>query len=133
MSVLYKTRLKLCWLKTMFNDPLPADATSLQVQQYSWYYILEMLGGMVFMDKSGDQILVMYLQFLNPISNLKKYNWGSAAQSWLYKHLYKASKTIAKQVDGALLLVQLWAYARFPHMSSNEASTVGINPKSTCC
>ena len=65
----------------MFNDPLPADATSLQVQQYSWYYILEMLGGMVFMDKSGDQILVMYLQFLNPISNLKKYNWGSAAQS----------------------------------------------------
>jgi len=74
MAVLYGTRLKLCWLETMFNDLLPTNATSLQMQQYYRYYIQEMLGGMVFMDKSSDWILVMYLQFLNPIGNGKKYN-----------------------------------------------------------
>ena len=58
----------------MFNDLLPANATSLQMQQYSRYYIQEILGGMMFMDKSGNRILVMYLQFLNPIGNGKKYN-----------------------------------------------------------
>ncbi|KAK9993466.1 hypothetical protein SO802_023169 [Lithocarpus litseifolius] len=78
-AMLCRTRLKLCWLETMCNDPLLAGATGLQVQQYARYYILEMLGGMVSMDKSSNQISVMYLQFLNPISNGKKYSWGSVA------------------------------------------------------
>lgn len=115
-AMLCGARLKLSWLKSMFNDPLPADATDLRVQQYARYYILEMLSGMLFMDKSGERISVMYLQFLNPISNGKKYSWGSAALSWLYRHLCKASETTAKQIGGALLLVQIWAYARFPHI-----------------
>ena len=68
------------------------------------------------MDKSGERVSIMYLQFFNPISNGKKYSWGSAALSWLYRHLYKASEKIAKQIGDGLLLVQLWAWARFPHI-----------------
>ncbi|KAK7852003.1 serine/threonine-protein phosphatase 7 long form like protein [Quercus suber] len=67
-----------------------------------------MLGGTLFMDKSGERVSLMYLQFFNPISNGKKYSWGSATLSWLYRHLCNASKT-AKQIGDALLLVQLWA------------------------
>ena len=92
-----------------------------------------MFGGMLFMDKFGERLSVMYLQFSNPISNGKKYSWGSVALSWLYRHLYKPSEKKAKQIGGALLLVQLWAYARFPHVSCDEASTLGTVPKSTCC
>ena len=92
-----------------------------------------MSGGMLFMDKFGERLSVMYLQFSNPISNGKKYSWGSVALSWLYRHLYKSSEKKAKQIGGALLLVQLWAYARFPHVSCDEASTLGTVPKSTCC
>ena len=80
-------------------------AIDLLVQQYAWFYILEMLGGMLFMDKSGEWLSVMYLQFFNPISNGKNYNWGRAALSWLYRHLCKASKKTTKQIGSALLLV----------------------------
>ncbi|KAK7830846.1 serine/threonine-protein phosphatase 7 long form like protein [Quercus suber] len=96
-------RIKAKWLEDRFSNPLPADAT-------------EMLGGTLFMDKSGERVLIMYLQFFNPISNGKNYSWCSAALSWLYKHLCKASEKKAKQIGGALLLVQFWAWARFPHI-----------------
>ena len=68
------------------------------------------------MDKSGEQLLIMYLQFFNPISNGKNFSWGSAALSWLYRHLYNALEKTSKQIGGAMLLVQLWAWARFPHV-----------------
>ena len=68
------------------------------------------------MDKSGEQLLVMYLQFFNPISNGKNYRWDSAALSWLYRHLCNTLEKTAKQIGDALLLVQLWAWARFPHI-----------------
>ena len=101
---------------SQFSDPLLADATDLRVERYAWYYILEMLGGILFMDKSSERLSVMYLQFFNPISNGKKYRWGSAALSWLYRRLYKASNNTMKQSGSVLLLVQLWAYAGFPHI-----------------
>ncbi|XP_075669716.1 serine/threonine-protein phosphatase 7 long form homolog [Castanea sativa] len=75
-----------------------------------------MLGSILFMDKSGERLSIMYLQFFNPISNGKNYSWGSATLSWLYRHLCKASEKTAKQIGGALLLVQLWAWARFPQI-----------------
>ena len=79
------------------------------MQKYARFYIVEMLGGTLFMDKGGDRISIMYLQFFDPISNGKKYSWGSAALSWLYRHLCKALEKTAKQISDALLLVQLWA------------------------
>ncbi|KAK7860753.1 serine/threonine-protein phosphatase 7 long form like protein [Quercus suber] len=75
-----------------------------------------MLAGILFMDKSGERHSIMYLQFFNPISNGKRYSWGSAALSWLYRHLCKASEKEAKQIGGAVLLVQLWAWERFPYI-----------------
>ena len=68
------------------------------------------------MDKSGERVSIMYLQFFNSINNGKNYSWGSAALSWLYRHLCKASEKTAKQIGDTLLLVQLWVWARFPHI-----------------
>ena len=109
-------RVKASQLEQRFSNLLSADATKVLMQQYARFYILEMLGGMLFMDKSGEWLSIMYLQFFNPISNEKNYSWGSAALSQLYRHLYKASKKTAKQIGGALFLVQLLAWARFPHI-----------------
>ncbi|KAL0012595.1 hypothetical protein SO802_007703 [Lithocarpus litseifolius] len=115
-AVMEGPRVKAKWLEAQFRNPLPADATEMRIQQYARFYILEMLAGILFMDKSGERHNIMYLQFFNPISNGKKYSWGSAALSWLYRHLCKASEKTAKQIGGAVLLVQLWAWVRFPHM-----------------
>ncbi|KAK9992927.1 hypothetical protein SO802_022630 [Lithocarpus litseifolius] len=115
-AVLEGARVKAKWLEDQFRNPLPADATDVRVQQYARFYILEMLAGTLFMDKSGERNSLMYLQFFNPISNGKNYSWGSAALSWLYRHLCKASEKTAKQIGGVVLLVQLWAWVRFPHI-----------------
>ena len=110
------SKVKAKWLKEQFSNPLSADATEVLMQPYARFYILEMLGGTLFMDKSSKWISIMYLQFFNPISNGKNYSWGNATLSWLYRHLCKVLEKTAKQIGGALLLVQLWAWARFPHI-----------------
>ncbi|KAK7858484.1 protein main-like 1 [Quercus suber] len=116
-KVIERPRVKAKWLEDQFSNPLPADATEeLVLQQYARFYILGMLGGTLFMDKSGERVSIMYLQFFNPISNGKKYSWGNAALSGLYRHLCNASKKTTKQIGGALLLVQLCAWVRFPHI-----------------
>ena len=109
-------RVKAKWLEDRFRNPFSVDAPEALVQKYARFYIVEMLGGTLFMDKGGDRISIMYLQFFDPVSNGKKYSWGSAALSRLYRQLCKASEKTAKQIGGALLLVQLWAWARFPHI-----------------
>ena len=96
-------RVKAKWLEDWY--PLLADTTEELVQQYAQFYILEMLASILFMDKFGKRHSIMYLQFFNSISNGKKYSWGSASLSWLYRHLCKASEKIAKQIGGAMLLV----------------------------
>ena len=59
----------------------------------------------MFMDKSVDQMSMMPLQFLNPISDAKKYSQSSAALAWLYRHLCKASEMKAMQIGVAVIFV----------------------------
>ncbi|KAL0015433.1 hypothetical protein SO802_002502 [Lithocarpus litseifolius] len=113
-SILVGARISVSWLKPQFRGPLATDATDEVVQQHACYHILVWLGSILFMDKLVDWLSMMPLQFLNPISNTKRYSWGNGALAWLYKHLCKALETKAMQIGGALMLVQLWAYSRFP-------------------
>ena len=45
------------------RQPLPPDANEIQVHQYARCYILALLGDMVFLDKSGDRVHLMWLEF----------------------------------------------------------------------
>ncbi|KAK9995441.1 hypothetical protein SO802_020127 [Lithocarpus litseifolius] len=89
-AVLEGARVKAKWLEDQFRNPLPADTTDVLVQQYARFYILEMLAGTLFMDKFGERHSLI--------------------------HLCKASEKTAKQISSAVLLVQLWAWVRFPHI-----------------
>ena len=104
-SILARARLRFSWQDAQFSGPLAADATDEVVQQHARYHILKRLGTILFMDKSENQVSVMPLQFLNPISNAKRYSWGSGALAWLYRHLCKASETKAMQIGGVVMLV----------------------------
>ena len=53
-AVMEELRVKAKWLEERFSNPLLADATKVLVQPYARFYILGMLGGMLFMDKSGE-------------------------------------------------------------------------------
>ena len=67
-------RIRVSLLKPQFRGPLAADATEEVVQQHVRHHILMWLGSILFMDKSADRVSVMPLQFLNPISNTKRYS-----------------------------------------------------------
>ena len=106
-SILAEARRRYKWLDARFAAPPAADAGDEVVQQHAHYHLLVWMGALLFMDKSADRVSLLPLQFLNPISNVRQYSWGSAALAWLYKHLCSASKKDAMQIRGALLLVQL--------------------------
>uniref|UniRef100_A0A2N9GHS8 Aminotransferase-like plant mobile domain-containing protein n=1 Tax=Fagus sylvatica TaxID=28930 RepID=A0A2N9GHS8_FAGSY len=46
----------------------------------------------------------------------QEYSWGGAALAWMYRELCRACEIPAKDIAGPLILVQMWAWERFPHM-----------------
>ena len=113
-STLTEARIKYKWLDAQFTAPLAVDADDEVVQQNARYHLLVRMEALLFMDKSVDRVSLLTLPLFNPINNTRQYSWGSAAFAWLYRQLCSALKKDAMQIGGALLLVQLWAYSRFP-------------------
>uniref|UniRef100_A0A2N9G291 Aminotransferase-like plant mobile domain-containing protein n=1 Tax=Fagus sylvatica TaxID=28930 RepID=A0A2N9G291_FAGSY len=110
------SRLNMKWLQDTFAV-LPDDANEVTVQQYTRAYILELLGGSYFADKSGEKVHLMFLPMLEDFDAAGRYSWGSAVLAWLYRELCRATDPDSCDIAGALILVQLWAWSRFPHIS----------------
>ena len=68
------------------------------------------------MDKLGDRVHLMFLEFLRNLHDPPQYNWGSGCLAWLYRELCRASDKEASQIGGVLQLVQYWAWARLPFL-----------------
>ena len=86
------------------------------VHQYARCYILALLADTIFADKFGDRVHMMWLQMLSDLRNPPQYSWGSACLAWLYRELCRVTDRGASQIGGALLLVQYWAWFRFPFL-----------------
>ena len=56
----------------------------------------------------------MFLQFLSDFRVLGGYSWGSACLAWLYKEMCQASQVQTCDIIGPPILLQLWAWERFP-------------------
>uniref|UniRef100_A0A7N2MYQ3 Aminotransferase-like plant mobile domain-containing protein n=1 Tax=Quercus lobata TaxID=97700 RepID=A0A7N2MYQ3_QUELO len=55
-------------------------------------------------------------KMLTNLRNPPQYSWWSACLTWLYRELCRATDRGASQIGGALLLVQYWAWFRFPFL-----------------
>ena len=95
-TMLRGQRILIAAFVERIRQPLPPDANEIQVHQYTRCYILALLGDMVFLDKSGDRVHLMWLEFMRNLHNPHKYSWGSAALSWLYRQLCNAIDKKAK-------------------------------------
>ena len=95
-TVLDGQRIQIKALVDRIAQSLPSDANELQVHQYAHCYVLALLGDMVFIDKSGDRVHIMWLEFMENLNDPPKYSWGSAALSWLYRQLCNATDKKAK-------------------------------------
>ena len=97
-TVLKGQRILIPALVERIRQPLPPNDNEIQVHQYACYYILALLGDMVFLDKSEDRVHLMWLEFIQNLRNSRKYSWGSSALSWLYRQLCNATDKKAKQI-----------------------------------
>lgn len=110
-SVLHGSALKLSWLRSHFHKP-PPDADDLTLQRYARAYILGLIGGFLFTDKSGADVQLIFLPLLRDFSKIEQLSWGSALLAYLYRELCRASKAGANEIAGPLILLQLWAWER---------------------
>jgi hypothetical protein len=121
------SRLSLNWLAQQF-PPLAADADDVTVEKYAWMYILQLMGGSIFADKSQDKVHLMFLTLLEDFDVAGKYSWGGATLAWLYREMCRATKLDASEIGGALILLQLWARDRFPHIAPQRLLREHIEP-----
>ena len=57
-------RILISRLVERIAEPLPHDATKIQIHQYARCYILVLIENTIFMDKSGDGVHLIFLEFL---------------------------------------------------------------------
>ncbi|XP_058185345.1 serine/threonine-protein phosphatase 7 long form homolog [Rhododendron vialii] len=109
-------RVSMKWLDEAFGV-LPLDADPIAVEQHARAYILRLIGGTIFADKSSSLVHLMFLPLLEDFNTAGEYSWGSAALACLYRELCRASIADKLEVGGFMLLLQVWAWERFPHIS----------------
>ncbi|KAL7174085.1 hypothetical protein ACSBR2_033357 [Camellia fascicularis] len=65
-------------------------------------------------------VQLMFLPLLEDFDAAGEYSWGSAALAWLYRELCRASRERMHDISGFLILVQIWAWYRFPHIAPHR-------------
>ena len=79
-------RLRLTWLIEHFPS-LPPDADVESVRCYARAFILQLIGGFLFADKSNNRVHLMFLPLLEDLGVTDTYSWGSACLAWLYQEM----------------------------------------------
>ena len=62
-------RILIIQLLEQVANPLPPNAEKDQLHKYTRCYILALLGDIIFMDKSGDRVHLMWVQQLEDLRN----------------------------------------------------------------
>ena len=101
----------MSWLRDKY-DSLERNANETEIKKYTRAFLMGIFGSIMFPDKSADQVPAMYLQFLGDMN--MSYNWGLAVLAFLYRQLSLACSKKTKTVAGPLILLQQWAWTRFP-------------------
>ncbi|CAL5329912.1 unnamed protein product [Camellia sinensis] len=108
--------MNMTWLSQTYGN-LPIDADDITVQRYARAFILQLLDGSIFAGKSGSMVQLMFLPLLEDFDIVGEYSWGSATLAWLYQELCCASRKRMHDISGFLILVQIWAWYRFPYIA----------------
>nr|KYP38834.1 Serine/threonine protein phosphatase 7 long form isogeny [Cajanus cajan] len=89
-------RLKMSWVDQYFSDVSMHVHSVQQMERYARAYILRLLGDL---DRCGQL------------------SWGSAVLADLYRELCVATNYDHKEISGACVLLQLWAWYRMPYFA----------------
>nr|XP_043618545.1 serine/threonine-protein phosphatase 7 long form homolog [Erigeron canadensis] len=86
-------------------------------QQMARRVILALIGSQLFPDSNSYDVSLNYLPFLGDLSIAGRRSWGSATLCCLYRNLSKGTWPTRQGIDGPLLLLQYWAWERFPRIA----------------
>ncbi|KAL6330569.1 hypothetical protein AAG906_040500 [Vitis piasezkii] len=98
------------WLREQFSYP-PAGVDDVILQRYACAFILALLGGALFADKTGTHVQLCYLPLLRDFTEISHYSWA-AVLAYLYRELCRASLDSATKISGPITLLQLWSWER---------------------
>ena len=99
-------------MSSQFTE-LSSDADDIIIHRYAQAYIMQLIGGFLFADKSNTLVHLMFLPLLGSFETAGRYSWGSACLAWLYRELCQASIATILEIADPLILLQVWAYDRF--------------------
>ncbi|XP_061374922.1 protein MAIN-LIKE 1-like [Gastrolobium bilobum] len=85
--------------------------------RYTRALILRIIGGCLFVETASSFVHARYLLFLDDFQRTRTYSWGSAVLTTLYRELCKVTDPGRSDMGGCTLLLQLWAWTRFPTIS----------------
>jgi hypothetical protein len=115
--------LSLAWLKDNlvdddFNEQSPPEVKI----QHTRRYLLYLIGGFLFPNKSGLFVHNSWLYLLIDFNETRKYSWGSAVLSYLYRGLCEASHPNVKVIAGCHFLLQVWGYCRLSYIAPRNGN-----------
>ena len=106
-EVTKESSLRVTWLAQNFSQ-LPEGADDATVERYARAYLFYLIGAVLFSDKTGNRVQLLYLTLLDaPWEVISGYSWGSAALAYLYRRLCEASQKNVKEIAGPLIILQV--------------------------
>ncbi|KAK9269286.1 hypothetical protein L1049_001056 [Liquidambar formosana] len=108
--------LRIGWITEHFTE-LPDDPSDDLVVQFARAHMLHLIGGIMLPDKMQNKVQLMFLPLLEHLDQIHTYSWGSACLARLYRDLCRASSPDTKDIGGASVLLQLWAWERLPRLA----------------
>ncbi|WOG82990.1 hypothetical protein DCAR_0519795 [Daucus carota subsp. sativus] len=109
-------RLLLSWLTSTVKE-LPAAPSDQDIQRYTQSYILQLIAGILFTDKSGGLVHCMYIPLIQDFGRCRNLGWGAAVLAYLFRELCKSCRSGVEEMAGCVLLLQLWAWTRLPFLA----------------
>ena len=97
------------WLREQFSYP-PAGVDDVILQCYAHAFILALLGGALFTNKTCPHVQLCYLPLLRNFTEISHYSWGSAVLAYLYRELCRASLDSATEISGPITLLQVFRH-----------------------
>ena len=95
--------MRLSWLREVYVSRCSAR----QWTEAARAYLLHLVGGTIFANKSGTFIGVVCLELFRELDECSTYAWGVAALTHMYEHLNDASMHRTRQLGGYMSLLQV--------------------------
>ncbi|CAI0550099.1 unnamed protein product, partial [Linum tenue] len=121
--------VRTVWLRDEFSH-LPGNASQEVTEQFARAYVISLMGGVLFTDRSGATVHLQYLLLVEDWQRARRFTCGAAILSYLYRemgrsalHITHSFTSLGGDLGGWVALVQLCAWERFPHMAPRHSKT----------